>query len=126
MLRNAAVACLTSGMAIPHCSFLPSRRVETIPADFKIARCCERFAFEMPSPSCSSAAQRSPRVNISIRCSRVGFCEGLADDSLTFVDFVLTIGLTFRGHRLPQKQQRFEYPAPSCAPRRFPDGHTVK
>jgi hypothetical protein len=77
ILRSTAVACLTSGMAMPQCNCLPSRRVATTPADFKMARCCDRLALEIPSPSCSSDAHRSPRVNNSIRCRRVGFAKAL-------------------------------------------------
>lgn len=77
MFRNAAVACFTSGIAIPQCNCLPSRRVATTPADLSMARCCDRLAFEMPSSSCNSEAQRSPRASISINCSRVGLAKAL-------------------------------------------------
>jgi len=51
--------------------------VATTPADLSIARCCDRLAFEMPSPCCNSEAQRSPRASISINCSRVGLANAL-------------------------------------------------
>lgn len=77
ILRSTPIACLTSGMAMPQCNRLPSRRVDTTPADLSIAKCCERFAFEIPSPSCSSEAQRPPRVSISTRCRRVELAKAL-------------------------------------------------
>jgi hypothetical protein len=89
----------------------PSRRVRTIPTAFRIARCCERFAFGTARIFCSSAAEcsRSPRRS-SIR-RRVAFANALQIPTCCsricwsmFVDFDLLEG--FNGDPKSQRNSR--------------------
>lgn len=66
--RISRQALFTSGIKSEKYTCLPSLRVPTMPAAFKIATCCERLALEIPSSVWSSEAiqSRLPRQS-SIR-----------------------------------------------------------
>jgi len=117
MFRNAAVACFTSGIAIPQCNCLPSRRVATTPADLSMARCCDRLAFEMPSPSCNSEAQRSPRASISINCSRVGLAKALQITACRSKISCSPLDFRFVPTDAPESNQYLTSQAPTRTPR---------
>jgi len=57
--RISRQALFTSGIKSEKYTCLPSRRVPTMPAAFKIATCCDRLALEIPSSVWSSEATQS-------------------------------------------------------------------
>lgn len=57
--RISRQALFTSGIKSEKYTCLPSLRVPTMPAAFKIATCCDRLALEIPSSVWSSEATQS-------------------------------------------------------------------